>query len=719
MPTINTLYIPLFTIEEVILDKDSGNPLAGGVVKFFRDSQRAQPKPVYQISGTSPNYTFNNVGNEFELGLNGTFVDVNDDPFVPYAYPYDADGEIDYYYVTVESAGGVSQFTREAVPYIASSSAPGDNINGDINELSNAQFVDVNFDKQNSIVINVTGSNTVTNIAPNWDMVTTGTGTLTVEWITPTSLSSPTNPPYAFEVLASSTLGATVTLRQRIEHSPRLFASNYVSAILAVAVIGGGDTTITVDYVPSTGTTTTLIDSASIPTDGEFHEITGNSAITAENTDPASTGYVDFNITLPTQRTLRFTSAQLAGSDEAQDIPFEEASTPRQIDHLFHYYQSQINFKPIPSMLVGWDFPLNPAQISGVSVGSITNSPKYVWDQLIMDTTRDGASVTRDSVSGGLEVTTAAGGGCGVQLFQYLPSRTVKQLIGGRLAINVNAWNKTAAATVTCRAYLFRGTSAASIPTPLPGQFLTTLATTGAAAIKPTINNWAKITQGNFGATATEIKTITTSDEINEGTDYQFKNFEIRSAADINDTEYAAIAVTFGTDTASTVFTVQSISLVEGDIATRPAPKTLADTVKECNFFYETTYDVGTAPGTATTNGSLVAPMDTLQTGGVTYLANSPFFIDYAIKRLATPTITFYNTNGTISSVFGQLFYNGGSVATVNFASTNWALGHTGEKGSSYIPSGTGVITSHGAAGNTSSGLIRVHYTIDARLGEV
>ena len=45
---IDPLYIPLFTIEEVILDKDTGLPLSGGVVKFFRDSQRATPKDVFE-----------------------------------------------------------------------------------------------------------------------------------------------------------------------------------------------------------------------------------------------------------------------------------------------------------------------------------------------------------------------------------------------------------------------------------------------------------------------------------------------------------------------------------------------------------------------------------------------------------------------------------------------------------------------------------------------
>ncbi len=113
---INPLYIPLFTIEEVILDKDSGLPLSGGVVSFYRDSQRLSPKEIYKITGSSPDYSFISMGAVLTLGISGTFVDDNGDPFVPYAYPYDANGELDLYYVTVESEGGVPQFVREAVP---------------------------------------------------------------------------------------------------------------------------------------------------------------------------------------------------------------------------------------------------------------------------------------------------------------------------------------------------------------------------------------------------------------------------------------------------------------------------------------------------------------------------------------------------------------------------------------------------------------------------
>src|SRR6266478_8222714 len=159
--SISTLYIPLFTIEEVILDKDTGLPLSGGIVSFFRDSQRTTPKDVFQISGVSPNYTFTDVGAVFTLGLSGTFVDGNGNPFVPYAFPYDAAGELDLYFVTVVSAGGVPQFTREAVPYVPPGNVPPEDRTNTENELCNPQFVEVNF-PAGITTLSLTGSNIVT-----------------------------------------------------------------------------------------------------------------------------------------------------------------------------------------------------------------------------------------------------------------------------------------------------------------------------------------------------------------------------------------------------------------------------------------------------------------------------------------------------------------------------------------------------------------------------
>ncbi|WP_115266143.1 hypothetical protein [Fluoribacter gormanii] len=112
-------YIPAFSIEEIILDKNTGAPLDGGKVYFMQDKQRNIPKPVYQITGAYPNYTYVPLtDNPLILSSIGTFQDALGNPIVPYFFPYDGNFDPEYYFVKVTSSGDVDQFTREAVPYL-------------------------------------------------------------------------------------------------------------------------------------------------------------------------------------------------------------------------------------------------------------------------------------------------------------------------------------------------------------------------------------------------------------------------------------------------------------------------------------------------------------------------------------------------------------------------------------------------------------------------
>ena len=139
-------FIPAFSIEDVLLNKDTAAPLSGGLVYFYKDAQRSTLKPVYQITGSTPNYTFTQLPNPVVLSAIGTFQDSLSNPIIPYFYPYDADGNAELYYVVVQSSGAVQQFVRQAQPYIGDSSSLGGVGNSFANEISNPQFALVDFD---------------------------------------------------------------------------------------------------------------------------------------------------------------------------------------------------------------------------------------------------------------------------------------------------------------------------------------------------------------------------------------------------------------------------------------------------------------------------------------------------------------------------------------------------------------------------------------------
>lgn len=113
---LNTRYIIASDLQSYFVDKETGEPLAGGVIRFYKDQARTEPKDVFQLSGNPPNYGYTNLGAEITLSAVGTVMNNVNQDIILYYYPYDEDGHLELYYVTVESELGEEQFTREAWP---------------------------------------------------------------------------------------------------------------------------------------------------------------------------------------------------------------------------------------------------------------------------------------------------------------------------------------------------------------------------------------------------------------------------------------------------------------------------------------------------------------------------------------------------------------------------------------------------------------------------
>lgn len=120
-------------LEQLFRDKDTGLPLSGGKVYFFEDDARTIPKPVYQLMGSPPNYTYVALPNPVTLNSVGAFgVNV-------YALPYDmTTGNLELYFIQVYNSADVFQFSREAIPNISVSEVPETQ---EINFITNGQFL--------------------------------------------------------------------------------------------------------------------------------------------------------------------------------------------------------------------------------------------------------------------------------------------------------------------------------------------------------------------------------------------------------------------------------------------------------------------------------------------------------------------------------------------------------------------------------------------------
>ena len=734
-------YIPAFSIEEVLLDRDTGAPLSGGLVYFEHDNQRGVLKPVYQITGTSPNYSYTQLPNPMVLSSIGTFEDSLANPVVPYFYPYDASLNQDLYYVRVTSSEDVPQFDRQAVPYL-STGKESDVLSVITNELSNPQFAEVNFDTSTAnYVFNFSGvSDQVINITPGWDFIVTcpTTGTLTVSQLKPAgSLNLPTNPGTLLQI--ASTGLTKLQLRQRLYGSPNLWGNGYIAATFVAKTYSGTSAILKLSYSQSGGA---VIDqniiTAELTASGSYESFPGSSAFIplSSNPDTFPDAYVDIFFDIPLSIQIDITSVMVAytGQNSIANIEYDQESQARQIDHLFNYYEVPLSYKPIPSLMTAWDFLLNPAQFTGTTV-TMTTTAQYIWDQTICNSLVGNIAVVRNTVTGGFQATTANAAEAFYQM-QYLGGQEAKSFIATDLSVNINAFRTQAGGAVTVKVYICRGSSAATFPT-LP----TSLGTINAAGeFNLTAANWTVIPRSNLGQASALLPTVNTADytTLNTLEDVQFTGWEIINSAQIADTDKVAVIVTYSCPTTATVVVTNSIGVMQGSIPTRPAPQSIDEVLSECQYYYEKSYPKAVTAGTASAANSQIVQLDgqmyynVYQSVGPTQvmdvgMKNSNFSFTFnTVKRTAAPVVTIFSENGAINRVLSRIWRNGTAVVNTDQVISLWNA-TIGDKGARFLV-GTPDNLLYTFNQNTTpvsivvatlNGYLSYHYVVDARLGIV
>ncbi len=705
---LDSRYITSVDLSPYLVDKSTGAPLANGYIEFWQDDNRNQPKDVFQLvqgSGSPPNYSYAPLPNPLTLSAVGTIQNSGGDNVALYYFPFDEFDNVQLYYVKVYDSGGLLQFTREAWP---NSFANGSDITGGSvgfnNQLTNPQFGVVNFISGAAVTVPyVSGTNNFP-IGPGWtlNIIASGSGTLTVTQTPIVGQSAyPYNPPFTLDIVAGSGI-STLNVIQTLNHNPDWAAPQIanVAGFLSGSILLGAGTTCSMKYVPSAGNGAQIILNETNNT-GAYAQFTGTIELDpANNPQNGSVGYDQIVLTLSNTGTSSISNVQVIPlTSNISGVQYDQTPSNRQLDYMFNYYNSLLQAKPVASYLVGWDFPQNPAQPLGPTIAAFAtgvNTSNYVWDQTIVYQSANSAFTTSRDASGALKITAAVD--TQIALIQYIPAPLAREVLGNRLSVNVAATTDNVSGLVATSSLWYM---TGALPSTITSK-LSIVATLDANGKPATFNGtWVEVPRLPVSTSATTTEnakfTIASSSTANSN-DYGFSGWDMQGAAVIDTATFVAIVV--GTATLSTgkALTINSISLVPGDFATRPAPLSEAQTLLECSYYYASSFDRNIAPasGTGLVNGYI--PVSALTYGGIIgtgCFVTCPFPSDmYAVPT----TVTTYNPVNNNNKIYN-------TVSAVDFITTN-------------INSfNVGYFNVSGTTGG-SPGLCAVNYTADARLGQ-
>jgi hypothetical protein len=476
---------------------------------------------------------------------------------------------------------------------------------------------------------------------------------------------------------------------------------------------------------PSVGTPTQILSVPAVT--GDFNEFTGHGTLPATtNTDLPPVAYIDYKLLLPNNSNIYLTSFQLIVQDalDLTEPSFEQDSIERQVDHTFHYFKPKLEFKPIPSYTIGWDFPFNPGQELGpniaATVASAANQARYIADQTIaFESVGNVLSYTLTS-PGGLTVKTTAN--TQFALIQYLDGKTANELILSNICSQIKGYFNGVQGSIAGNITLWATTNT-NLPT-LPATFFSTL-TNG---VPTTIaSQWFQIPRSQLGSASFTF--LNSNQSIaSQGNVYPFKGWNENGTISDSPT-FFAIVVGFNTlniTGSGEGVVINHVSLQAGDIPTQPAPLSVSQTLAALQYYYETNYPLGAAASGASTNNLLVFPLANsigINGGGAVTsygtVANSFYIPWYSVKR-ATPNVAIISQVGTATDVSYTYIFNGSTVGPVNIGIGTYWSGIASTKGESFQVAQSTFITTLAANpnGNLSS-WISLNYTADARLGVV
>ena len=648
-------YITGVELQDYFVDKSTGQPLAFGKVFLYEDTSRTTPKPVFKLSYNSMTglYSYVQLPNPLTLNATGGYDDGSNNNIPIYWFPYDAFGNLQLYYVACYDSNLLPQFTRDAWPFPASGAGSGGGTVSTTlslnNMLTNPQFAVVNFAQGSTLSVPYTSAGVSFTIAPGWviNLAASGSGTLTIQQ-TPVAGSSgyPYNPPFVLTVTPGSFI-TSLTLTQQLNNNPDWAApqSTGIAGYISGSILLAPNSSVTMNYLKSAGSPATQTILTQTNTSGAYTQYNATVELAAaSNTGTGITGYDTIQLVLSNSLATAFSNVQVVPLTADVTIStFDQTPVNRQIDQMFNYYNPLLQYKPIPSYLVGWDFPLNPAQPLGASIAAQAvgaNKSYYAWDQtIIFQTANSGVTISRDS-TGALKTLAAPALGTQLALVQYVPARQAIEMLSRRKCVMVSA-NASVATNATVSLWYTKTT--------LPSTIASNLAlplTLDANGYPATQNGtWIQVPRSGL-SNAASTSTATNAAQITIGlapsgaanfNRYPLAGWDMQGNTDIDSATFFAIVVGTAALAQNAYILWQDISCQDGDIPTVSAPKTVTQVLSECQYYWEMSFPVGTVPASnlgSTSGASYGTAGNTV--GGHNLIE----YFKFRVQKYAIPTTT-------------------------------------------------------------------------------
>jgi len=598
------------------------------------------------------------------------------------------------------------------------------------NSIVNPQFSDILFSSPFTYT-QASASTYTLNIAPGWTLVLTGAGTTIItQVVNPNNSGVPGNPPY---YLSFNNLGWTsVKLIQTFENNGALFAGG-AAAVTFLADMSSSAQPVTVVYVPSGTNTPTTLFSGQIQT-GSLEPYYGAANI-PEPVNVSSSPSVQLVFNLPVLGTISLSNIQFVGQstplsagfvlpntgvypNTPGSVPlFQQVSYETTVNQEFSFYKNSIIMQPKDTVLVGWNFGLNPWQFRTTSSTNVATNT-YTADQTIICQQAYVTSATGNNVAvgqsgyatnNGFQVTAVTANNQ-FAMIQYVDPVSISPYWGSIMSSVVNAFiNSPSHSTANCQ-FKMRLIYNASLPSATSQSY--PIASWAAGQDPVFASGWTAIAPIND-----PVYTLGASAE-----EFAFSGFQLPAASAATMTLGIVFYTISNMNQAATAdaIVVNDISLVPSQFALPSNPKTWDQVLKECQYYYEKSYSNGVLPGATSLLSQFVRLQETTFSSPNWLSYSACFDFDYNTIKRVVPTITFYSPSaGTSAHLDVNIYLNGsaGTPASTALAG-NWVALNVGTKRASYAPAGNATLNqvAEMSASDAVSTLVNFHFVADARI---